>query len=82
MPGSRSASQAVLALGREALEAFGMADALWASPIKSTPLLCPAAALHLPLTVWCFGAVERIRNGTITGYTYDPKTASLVRAAG
>jgi hypothetical protein len=27
-------------------------------------------------------AVERIKNGTITGYTYDPKTASLVRAAG
>lgn len=27
-------------------------------------------------------AVERIRNGTITGYTYDPKTASLIRAVG
>lgn len=27
-------------------------------------------------------AVERIRNGTITSYTYDPKTASLTRAAG
>jgi hypothetical protein len=27
-------------------------------------------------------AVERIKNGTITGYTYDPKAASLVRAAG
>ncbi|MGH7002103.1 MAG: GIY-YIG nuclease family protein, partial [Stellaceae bacterium] len=27
-------------------------------------------------------AVERIKNGTITGYTYDPKTASLARAAG
>jgi hypothetical protein len=26
-------------------------------------------------------AVERIKNGTITGYTYDPKTASLMRAA-
>ncbi len=26
-------------------------------------------------------AVERIRDGTITGYTYDRKTASLVRAA-
>ena len=27
-------------------------------------------------------AVERIKDGTITGYTYDPKTASLLRAAG
>ncbi len=26
-------------------------------------------------------AVERIRDGTITAYTYDPKTASLTRAA-
>jgi hypothetical protein len=26
--------------------------------------------------------IERIKNGTITGYTYDPKTASLIRAAG
>ncbi|MFZ5617653.1 MAG: GIY-YIG nuclease family protein [Pseudomonadota bacterium] len=26
-------------------------------------------------------AIEKIRNGTITGYTYDPKTASLTRAA-
>ena len=26
-------------------------------------------------------AVERIRDGTITAYTYDPKTASLARAA-
>jgi hypothetical protein len=26
-------------------------------------------------------AIERIRDGTITGYTYDPKTASLVRVA-
>ena len=26
--------------------------------------------------------VEKIRDGTITGYTYDPKTASLVRGAG
>lgn len=25
-------------------------------------------------------AIERIRDGTITGYVYDPKTASLVRA--
>jgi hypothetical protein len=25
-------------------------------------------------------AVERIKDGTITGYTYDPKTASLTRA--
>ncbi|QND66360.1 GIY-YIG nuclease family protein [Mesorhizobium loti] len=25
-------------------------------------------------------AIEKIRNGTITGYTYDPKTASLTRA--
>jgi len=27
-------------------------------------------------------AIEKIRDGTITGYTYDPKTASLVRATG
>lgn len=27
-------------------------------------------------------AIEKIRDGTITGYSYDPKTASLVRAAG
>jgi len=27
-------------------------------------------------------AVERIRDGTITGYSYDPKTASLTRVAG
>jgi Meiotically up-regulated gene 113 len=27
-------------------------------------------------------AVERIKDGTITGYTYDPKTASLTRAGG
>jgi hypothetical protein len=27
-------------------------------------------------------AIERIRNGTITGYTYEPKTASLTRAVG
>jgi hypothetical protein len=27
-------------------------------------------------------AIERIKNGTITGYTYDPKTASLAKAAG
>jgi hypothetical protein len=27
-------------------------------------------------------AVERIKDGTITGYTYDPKTASLTRVAG
>lgn len=27
-------------------------------------------------------AIEKIRDGTITGYTYDPKTASLTRAAG
>jgi hypothetical protein len=27
-------------------------------------------------------AVERIKDGTITGYTYDPKTASLTRAVG
>src|SRR5450631_2025857 len=27
-------------------------------------------------------AVERIKDGTITNYIYDPKTASLVRAAG
>ncbi len=27
-------------------------------------------------------AVQRIRDGTITGYRYDPKTASLTRAAG
>jgi hypothetical protein len=27
-------------------------------------------------------AVEKIRDGTITGYTYDPKTASLTRGAG
>jgi hypothetical protein len=27
-------------------------------------------------------AVQRIRDGTITGYTYEPKTASLTRAAG
>jgi hypothetical protein len=27
-------------------------------------------------------AVEKIRDGTITGYTYDPSTASLTRAAG
>ncbi|MGH7069135.1 MAG: GIY-YIG nuclease family protein, partial [Acetobacteraceae bacterium] len=27
-------------------------------------------------------AVERIKDGTITGYTYDPKAASLVRVAG
>lgn len=26
-------------------------------------------------------AIEKIRDGTITGYTYDPKTASLSRAA-
>ena len=26
-------------------------------------------------------AIEKIKNGTITGYTYDPKTASLTRAA-
>lgn len=26
-------------------------------------------------------AIEKIRDGTITGYTYDPKTASLTRAA-
>lgn len=26
-------------------------------------------------------AVERIRDGTITNYRYDPKTASLIRAA-
>jgi hypothetical protein len=27
-------------------------------------------------------AVERIRDGTITSYTYDPKSASLLRVAG
>jgi hypothetical protein len=27
-------------------------------------------------------AIEKIRDGTITGYTYDPKTASLTRASG
>jgi hypothetical protein len=27
-------------------------------------------------------AVERIKDGTITGYIYDPKTASLSRAVG
>jgi T5orf172 domain len=27
-------------------------------------------------------AVERIKDGTITGYTYDPKTASLTRSVG
>ncbi len=27
-------------------------------------------------------AIERIKNGTITGYTYDPETASLTRAVG
>jgi len=27
-------------------------------------------------------AIEKIRDGTITGYVYDPKTASLARAAG
>jgi hypothetical protein len=27
-------------------------------------------------------AIERIKDGTITGYAYDPKTASLTRAAG
>ena len=27
-------------------------------------------------------AIEKIRDGTITGYIYDPKTASLTRAAG
>lgn len=27
-------------------------------------------------------AIERIKDGTITGYTYNPKTASLTRAAG
>jgi Meiotically up-regulated gene 113 len=27
-------------------------------------------------------AVERIKDGTITNYTYDPKTASLTRLAG
>jgi hypothetical protein len=27
-------------------------------------------------------AIERIKSGTITGYTYDPKTASLAKAAG
>ena len=27
-------------------------------------------------------AVERIKNGTITGYVYDPQTAALVRVAG
>lgn len=27
-------------------------------------------------------AIEKIRDGTITGYAYDPKTASLTRAAG
>jgi T5orf172 domain len=27
-------------------------------------------------------AVERIKDGTITGYTYDPKTASLTRTIG
>jgi hypothetical protein len=27
-------------------------------------------------------AIEKIRDGTITGYTYDPKTASLTRAVG
>ncbi|MHC2467140.1 GIY-YIG nuclease family protein [Bradyrhizobium embrapense] len=27
-------------------------------------------------------AIEKIKNGTITGYVYDPKTASLARAAG
>ena len=26
-------------------------------------------------------AVERIKDGTITNYRYDPKTASLIRAA-
>jgi hypothetical protein len=26
-------------------------------------------------------AVDRIKDGTITGYRYDPKTAKLVRAA-
>ena len=27
-------------------------------------------------------AIEKIRDGTITGYTYDPQTATLVRASG
>ena len=27
-------------------------------------------------------AIEKIRDGTITGYVYDPKTASLARPAG
>lgn len=27
-------------------------------------------------------AIEKIRDGTITSYTYNPKTASLARAAG
>ena len=27
-------------------------------------------------------AIEKIRDGTITGYTYDPKTASVTRTAG
>lgn len=27
-------------------------------------------------------AIEKIRDGTITGYVYDPKTASLMRASG
>jgi len=27
-------------------------------------------------------AIERLKDGTIAGYTYDPKPASLVRSAG
>ena len=27
-------------------------------------------------------AIKRIKDGTITGYTYDPKTASLTRPVG
>jgi hypothetical protein len=31
-------------------------------------------------TTFRIAAVERIRDGTITGYVYDPKAAALVHA--
>lgn len=42
-------------------------------------LVIPREWFLVPLFV-IDGAIEKIRDGTITGYVYDPKTASLIRA--
>ena len=67
LPGRCSPMKAKMATSVELRDRFG-------NPIVPREwFLVPVFVIH--------EAVERIKDGTITDYRYDPKTASLIRAA-